>query len=190
MLRTGVVVVRRTTRVSASSSSIASVVSETANCDGLPGVAAAQGDLLPADHDDAGGAGAALDPDGLHRRPWRWPGWPGAAQAAGLFAGQRVGPGAQQDPGLGIVEHQRVFLDADADQLAAEDLRGEEPVGAEADQAAAGDRALNLQGLAVFRRGSGAGPAGTPPLAASLARSLTDRCERRVLIRAPRRTGG
>ena len=33
--------------------------------------------------------------------------------------------------------------------------------------------------------GSGAGPAGTAPAAASLARSLTDRWERTVLIRAP-----
>ena len=35
------------------------------DADGLPGAGAAQGDLLPADHDHAGGAGAALHPDGL-----------------------------------------------------------------------------------------------------------------------------
>ena len=53
-------------------------------------------------------------------------------------AARRVGPGAQQHPGGRVVEHQRVLLDADADQLPAEDLGGEQPVVAEADQAAAG----------------------------------------------------
>ena len=33
--------------------------------EGLPGVGAAEGDLLAADFDDAGGAGPALHPDGL-----------------------------------------------------------------------------------------------------------------------------
>ena len=64
---------------------------------------------------------------------------PGSPQPGGLIWGERVGPGAQQHPGGGVVEHQRGGLDADAGELAAEDLRGQQAVGAEADQAAAGD---------------------------------------------------
>ena len=37
--------------------------------DDLAGVDAAQGDFLPGDHDHAGGAGAALDPDWLGGGP-------------------------------------------------------------------------------------------------------------------------
>ena len=124
MLRTGVVVVRRTTRVSASSSSTARVVSDTCTVTVCPARARPRANLLAADHDHAGGAGASLHPDRLGRRPGRWPGGAGAAQPGHLGGGERVGPGAQQYPGGRVVEHQRVLLDADADQLSAEDLRG------------------------------------------------------------------
>jgi len=62
----------------------------------------------------------------------------------------RVGPLAQQHPGAGVVQHQHDGLDADADQLPADDLGGEQSVRAEADQAAMGDRPFDFQGLAAF----------------------------------------
>ena len=91
------------------------------HADGLPGVAAAEGGFLPGDRDHAGGRGAALNPDRLGAGRG---GGPGGRRSAGLFRpGERVGPGAQQGPGGGVVEHQRGGLDADADQLPAEDGR-------------------------------------------------------------------
>jgi hypothetical protein len=61
---------------------------------------------------------------------------------------------------LGVVEHQRVFFDADAGQLPAEDLGGEQPVAAQADQPAARHRPVYLDGLAVFDGWQGGGPGG------------------------------
>ena len=55
------------------------------------------------------------------------------------------------------------WLDADADQLAAEDLRGEQAVTAEADQAAAGDGPLDLDRVAVLGRWQWGGPGGDGP---------------------------
>jgi hypothetical protein len=52
---------------------------------------------------------------------------------------------------------------ADAGQLAAEDLRGEQAVRAEGDQAAAGDRPLDLDRVTSPIGGSGEGPTGTAP---------------------------
>jgi hypothetical protein len=52
----------------------------------------------------------------------------GAAQCAGLVLGQWVGSGAQQLAGVGIEEHQRGGVDADADAAATVDLRGEQSV--------------------------------------------------------------
>ena len=67
---------------------------------------------------------------GLGGGAWRRPGRADAAQPGHLGRGERVGPGAQQGPGCGVVEHQRGGLDADAGQLPAEDLGGEQPVAA------------------------------------------------------------
>jgi hypothetical protein len=64
-----------------------------------------------------------------------------------LFRGQRVEPGAEQDAGRGVVEHQGTGLDADADELAGEDLRSQQAAFSEADQAAAGDRTLHFDRL-------------------------------------------
>jgi hypothetical protein len=65
MLRTGWLVVRRMTRTSPSPNSTARVVSETSTVTGLMLVDAAEGDLLSDDHDHAGVAGSALNPDRL-----------------------------------------------------------------------------------------------------------------------------
>jgi hypothetical protein len=72
-----------------------------------------------------------------------------------------------------VVEHQRGGLNADANELAAEDLRGEQAVRAEADQAAAGDRPLRLDRLAVFGWWQRARAAETAPVAAFLSSSLS-----------------
>src|SRR5262245_45661415 len=149
MLRTGLVVVRRTTRVSVSSSSMARVVSETAMLRVCPAWVRPRAIFWPQ---------TTITPVALARRctrtgsdggrAGRGPGGTGAAQPGHLGRGERVGPGAQQHPGDGVVEHQRGGLDADAGQLAAEDLRGEQPVGAEADQATAGHWPLEFDGMA------------------------------------------
>src|SRR5690348_8559314 len=76
--------------------------------DDLPSVDAPEGDLLPGDHDDAGVAGPPLHGDGLGWGPGWWPGGTGALQPAGLFPGQRAGPGAQQFAGGGVEEHEGV----------------------------------------------------------------------------------
>src|SRR5689334_975039 len=65
------------------------------DAEGLPGVGAAEGDLLPADHDHAGGVGAALHPDRLGWWPWRGPAWAGA----GLMLIARSGLPARRGPG-------------------------------------------------------------------------------------------
>ena len=87
MLRTGLVVVRRTTR----GFGVVQLDRQRGvgyrNRQGLPGVGAAEGDLLPADHDDAGGRGAALHPDRFGRWPGRGPGGAGAAQPGDLGGG-------------------------------------------------------------------------------------------------------
>jgi len=64
MLRTGWVVVRRMVRVSSPPRSMVMVLGDM-DGDDLPGVDAAEGDLLPGDHDHSGLAGPALDGDGL-----------------------------------------------------------------------------------------------------------------------------
>jgi hypothetical protein len=73
--------------------------------DDLPGVDAAEGDLLPGDHDDAGVAGPPLGGDRFGGGPGRRPGRAGAAQQPGLGPGQRAGLGAQQHAGLRVEEH-------------------------------------------------------------------------------------
>jgi hypothetical protein len=65
--------------------------------DGLPGVDAAEGDLLADDHDHAGVAGPALDGDRLCGRARGRPGGAGAAQQPGLVPGQRW-PAATRQP--------------------------------------------------------------------------------------------
>src|SRR5215468_3367838 len=156
MLRTGWVVVRRMTWVSPSVNSMARVVPETMTVTVCPAWLRPSAIFCPA---------TRITPVAEMRRCTRMGslggrgGRAGAAQPGHLGRGERVGPGAQQGPGLGVVEHQRVLFDADADQLSAEDLGGEEPVLAEADQPAAGHRPVHLDGLAVFdgrqRRGPG-----------------------------------
>jgi hypothetical protein len=69
-----------------------------------------------------------------------------------LFCGQRVVAGAQQLAGGQVVEHQRGWLDPDADPAAAEDLRGEQLAPGQADQADAGNAAFDLDGVAVLDR--------------------------------------
>ena len=117
----------------------------------LAGVDPAQGDLLPGDHDHAGVAGHPLDGDRLGGRAGRRPGRAGAAQQPGLVPGQRAGPGAQQYPGGGVEEHQRVLLDPDGDQHPAEDLRRDVVAAAQADVAVLADRPVDLD------RGAGLG---------------------------------
>jgi hypothetical protein len=85
-------------------------------------VDAAEGDILPGDHDHAGGRDAALNADGVGGRLGRRACRAGAAQPGGIGRGERAGPGAQQDPGCGIAEHQNTGLDADADKLPGEDF--------------------------------------------------------------------
>src|SRR5215471_14776636 len=116
MLRTGVVVVRRTTRVSLSSSSMARVVSETATVRVCPAWLRPRAIFCPQ---------TTMTPVAEARRCTRM------GSDGDLGGGERVGPGAQQHPGGGVVEHERVLLDADAGQLPAEDLRREQAVGAE-----------------------------------------------------------
>ena len=130
------------------------------------GVAAAQREFLPGDQDDPGGRWPALHGDWLHRGAGWWASGAGTAQFAGLVVGQWVGSGAQQLAGVGIKEHQGGGFDADADAAAAEDLCGEQPVGTQRDQAAAGDGAVDFQGGAglgwgQWRGASGAGAGGS-----------------------------
>ena len=100
---------------------------------------------------------------------------PGGRRAAGpARRGERVGPGAQQLPGCGVVEHQGGGLDPDADPAARRGSPRRAAGAGEADQAAAGDRPFHLDGLRRLRPGAAAtGPAGRAPLATSLARSVT-----------------
>ena len=73
MLRTGWVVVRRMTRTCVAELNGEGGVGDQ-HGDGLPGAAAAESDVLPGDHDHAGGGGAALHPDRLGRGAGRRPG--------------------------------------------------------------------------------------------------------------------
>ena len=102
-------------------------------------VDAAEGDLLPDDHDHAGVAGPALHPDWFGGGAWRGPRWAGATQPFDLLRGEGVLAGAEQLAGGQVVEHQRGGLDPDADPPAAEDLSGEQAAARQADQAAAGN---------------------------------------------------
>ena len=123
--------------------------------DGLPSVGAAQSDLLPADHDHAGSGGVHCT-----RMGGRGGGGRGGRHAAGPpERGERLGPGARQHPGGVVIEHQGGGLNADADQLAG-GVRGEQAVWAEADQAAAGHRPLDLDRLALFAGRQRGGPSG------------------------------
>jgi hypothetical protein len=79
MLRTGWVVVRRMTRTAPSPSSTGEGGVGDQHGDGLVFVDAAEGDLLPGDHDHAGVAGPALNPDRLGGGAWWRPGGAGAA---------------------------------------------------------------------------------------------------------------
>lgn len=77
------------------------------------GVDADEGDLLPDDHDDPAVAGHPLHGDRLGRGPrWR-PGRAGVAQVPHPVPADRVGPGTEQLAGVGVEEHQGVFLDPD-----------------------------------------------------------------------------
>lgn len=78
------------------------------------------------------------------------PGGAGAAEQPGLVPGQRAGPGAEQDPGGGVEEHQGVLLDPDRDQHAAEDLRRDVVASAQADLAVLADRPAGFDGGAGF----------------------------------------
>src|SRR5580704_8979875 len=83
--------------------------------DGLVFVDAAEGDLLPDDHDHAGVAGPALHPDWFGGGAWRGPSWAGATQPFDLLRGEGVLAGAEQLAGGQVAEHQRGGLDPDAD---------------------------------------------------------------------------
>jgi len=80
-----------------------------------------------------------------------------------LVPGQWAGPGAQQFPGGGIEEHQRGFLDADADPAAAEDLRGDDVTPGQVHLAVLGDHLLDLDRGAGFGFGQRWWPAGPRP---------------------------
>ena len=186
MLRTGWVVVRRTVRVSSPPRSMVIVSAATWTVTIWRAWMRPEGDLLPGDHDDAGVAGQPLDGDRLGRRAGRRPGGAGAAQQPGLVPGQRAGPGAQQDPGGGVEEHQRVLLDPDGHQHPAEDLRGDVVAAAEADVAVLADHPVDLDRGAGLGRGEGRRSRRVGRrVAARRARSAVDRCERTDLTRAP-----
>jgi hypothetical protein len=74
--------------------------------DDLVGVDAAQGDLLPGDHDDAGVAGPPLGGDRLCRWPWRWPGRAGALQRPSLI--RCASSGAVSGPKFIVPRHRRL----------------------------------------------------------------------------------
>jgi len=57
---------------------------------------------------------------------WRWPGGADTAQPQGLFAGERVGAGAQQLAGGDVNEQQGLVFDADPDQHAAQPFGGQD----------------------------------------------------------------
>lgn len=119
------------------------------------GVGASESDFLSDDHDDATVGGAAVHGDWLHRGAGWGPGRAGAAECAGLVVGQRVKASAQQLSGVGVKEHQRGFLDADAHPSAGEDFGGEQLAVAQGDDAAAGDNAARCRrrvGVAVAGR--------------------------------------
>ena len=79
MLRTGWVVVRRTTLASPSGELDRQGGVGDHHGDGLVLMHPTEGDLLPGDHDDPGVGGAPLHPDGLGRGPRRRPGRPESA---------------------------------------------------------------------------------------------------------------
>jgi hypothetical protein len=91
--------------------------------EGSPGVGTTQPDALAADRDDTGVIGEPLHPDRL----LRWPGWRAggtcSAQPQDLLGRQRVGPGAQQRPGLQVEQQQGARLDTDTDLPAGQDRR-------------------------------------------------------------------
>lgn len=155
MLRTAVAVVRRKMRGSPSSSSTASVVSETWTVTVCPGVGAAEGQLLAADHDHAAVRGPTLNADRLGGGSRRRPSRPVPAEPAHLLVAERVWPDPEQLAALEVEENQRVGLDPDADLAAAEDLRGQDDVSAEADQPGFGDDPLDLDRRTMFDRRQG-----------------------------------
>lgn len=66
------------------------------------------------------------------------------AQPRGLGGPERVGSRAKQFAGVGVEEHQGVFVDADADAASGQDLRRQDEVLAEGDGAGGGDGAVDL----------------------------------------------
>jgi hypothetical protein len=93
---------------------------------------------------------SGVSPATRHQRSTRYT---PAAQCAGLVVAQWVGSCAQQLAGVGVEEHQRGIVDADADPAAAEELRGKQPVLTEGDQATWRDDAVDFQGCAGVDQG-------------------------------------
>ena len=192
MLRTGWSVVRRTTRVSPSASSIASVVSDTCTVTVCSAMARPRATFWPA---------TMITPVFEARRCTRigsvegrgtGPTRPAALQPDGLIVGERVRPGAQQLAGLGVEEQQRAaFLDIDPDPATGEDLRGQHDLVPSDMVPFVGDGPLDLDhrpagaaartAVGCQRRRAGLHRA----LGASRARSLTVNRERSDLIRSP-----
>ena len=168
MLRTGWLVVRRTTRVSPSSSSIARVVSETCTVTVWCRWIAAEGDLLAGDHDHAGVRGPALHPDRFGRGPGRWPGRAGAAQPDGLAGVERVGSGAQQLAGVEVEEQQRAPSSIRIPTRRPARISAASTTWPPSDTVPARATVRSTSTIAVRPaarppRGSGGGPAGTAP---------------------------
>jgi hypothetical protein len=181
---TGRLVVRRTVRVS-SSSSMASVCSDTWTRTARPAW------TRPS---ETRWRQTVITPVVLTRRwtvtglgpgPRRWTGGPGALEPERLLRRERVGAHVRQLARLRVEEHQGLRLDADDHGPSAEDLGRGHLAAGQGDDAALVDRAVDLDRRSILGRRSGGGPAATAPRRASWARSAVDRCERRLLTRAP-----
>ncbi|WP_238008730.1 hypothetical protein KZZ52_03085 [Dactylosporangium sp. AC04546] len=112
--------------------------------DGLARVDAAEGDLLSGDHDDAGVGGVALNVHRAGRGLWWRTGGAGRAQPPDLGRGQRVSAGAQQFARVGVEEHQRLPVEADAHPAPGEDLGCQHHMPAQGDVAGGVDGPVDL----------------------------------------------
>jgi hypothetical protein len=148
---TGRLVVRRTVRVS-SSSSMASVCSDTWTRTARPAW------TRPS---ETRWRQTVITPVVLTRRwtvtglgpgPRRWTGGPGALEPERLLRRERVGAHAQQLARLRVEEHQRLRLDADDHGPSAEDLGRGHLAAGQGDDAALVDRAVDLDRRSILGR--------------------------------------
>src|SRR6266540_3212466 len=127
MLRTGWVVVRRTTRTSLSPNWTASVVSETSVATVWCLCIRPRATFWPQTMTTPVLEARRCTRIGSGGGPWWRAGRANTAQPCDLLGVQRVLAGAQQLAGVEVVEHQRGWFDPDPDPAAAEDLRAETP---------------------------------------------------------------